>query len=301
MADEKAVTRLAREDAEVDRLRAEIETTRVELGHTIDAIQERLSPARIKQEAKDSVREATIGRVKQMAKNVGEKASDKGRGIFEVMRENPVPLAMIGLGAGWLLMKSRRRERIDYQPRTNERVPIGYEAGYLEGRGLKGNVIERTREGVSDAARSVGEKVSDAGTTLKQKAEEVTNKVTEAASDMTERVGDRVSHVSDRGERELQRARYAYEETPWVGAAVALALGAAAGLSIPSTRRETELIGEKRDELLQRAREAGREKLDAVRSVAEEVIDDVKPVAEQSLREHARDEGLTGGEGSGYR
>jgi ElaB/YqjD/DUF883 family membrane-anchored ribosome-binding protein len=296
MADQKAVTRRVVDNAEVERLRADIATTRLELGHTIDAIQERLSPERIKQEAKDSVREATIGRVKQMVKNAGDKASDKGRGILEVMRDNPVPLAMIGLGAGWLLMKSRRRqERVHYMRSANERVPIGYESGYPGG-GERPNgpgVIERAREEASDAAETVGEKVSDAGTRLKSAAEDVTQRVSEVASEVSERVSEKVSDVSDRGERELQRARYTYEETPWVGAAVALALGAAAGLSIPSTWRERELIGEKRSELLDRVRETGREKLEAVRNMAEEVIDDVKPVAEQSLREHAREEGLT--------
>ena len=297
MADQKAVMRRAVENAEVERLRADIATTRLELGHTIDAIQERLSPQRIKQEAKDSVREATIGRVKQMAKNVGDKASDKGRGILEVMRDNPVPLAMIGLGAGWLLMKSRRRrdDRAHYARPVFDRMPIGYESGYPGGRERpnEAGAMERAREEVSDVARTVGEKVSDAGTKLKSAAEDVTQKVSEVASDVSERVSETVSNVSDRGERELQRARYTYEETPWVGAAVALALGAAAGLSIPSTWRERELVGEKRNELLERARETGREKLEAVRNVAEEVIDDVKPVAQEALREHAREEGLT--------
>ena len=51
MADQRALTRDARENGEVDRLRAEIANTRLELGHTIDAIQERLSPERLKQEA----------------------------------------------------------------------------------------------------------------------------------------------------------------------------------------------------------------------------------------------------------
>jgi ElaB/YqjD/DUF883 family membrane-anchored ribosome-binding protein len=297
MADQKAVMRRGVENAEVERLRADIATTRLELGHTIDAIQERLSPQRIKQEAKDSIREATIGRVKQMAKNVGDKASDKGRGILEVMRDNPVPLAMIGLGAGWLLMRSRRRQedRAQYERPAFDRMPIGYESSYPGGRERPdgAGVIERAREEVSDAARTVGEKVNDAGTKLKSAAEDVTQKVSDVASDVTERVSETVSNVSDRGERELQRARYTYEETPWVGAAVALALGAAAGLSIPSTRRERELIGDKRNDLLDRVRETGREKLEAVRNVAEDVIDDVKPVAEESLREHAREEGLT--------
>ena len=176
-------------------------------------------------------------------------------------------------------------------PPANDRVPIGYESGYLGGRerANEAGVIERAREEVSDAARTVSEKVSDAGTRLRSAAGDVTQKVSEVASDVTERVSETVSQVSDRGERELQRARYTYEETPWVGAAVALALGAAAGLSIPSSWRERELLGEKRNELLERVRETGREKLEAVRNVAEEVIDDVKL---------ARDEGLASDDSS---
>ncbi len=307
MADQKAVIPHTGDSAEVERLRADIASTRVELGHTIDAIQERLSPARLKQEAKDTVREATIGRVKQMAKNAGDKAGDAGRGIFEIMRDNPVPVAMIGLGAGWLLMNSRKRSQTQSGLQVvNDRNALGYESAYVDGRtDMRGGVIGRTRETVSDAAQSLGERVSDVGSAVKNAASDVAEKVTEVASDVGERVGETVSQVSDTGERQLQRARYTYEETPWVGAAVALALGAAAGLSIPRTRREDELLGDKRDALLDRARETGREKLEAVRTVAEEVIDDVKPVAERAVREHAAEEGLvsdaTDSDATGFR
>ena len=69
-----------------------------------------------------------------MAKNAGKRRATKVA-AFSTMRENPLPLAMIGLGAGWLLMKSRRRERerVDYVRATDERVPIGYEAGSTKG------------------------------------------------------------------------------------------------------------------------------------------------------------------------
>ena len=302
MADQKAVTPHAKNNDEVERLRADIETTRVELSNTIDAIQQRLSPARLKQDAKDSVREATIGRVKQMAKNAGEKAGGAGRGIIEVVRDNPVALAMIGLGAGWLFMNSRKRSK--QLGSVNERTAIGYESAYPGGRSELGRetLAERTRESVSDAAHSVGERVSDVREKVRDRASDVVERVTEVASDVAERAGETLGRVSDTSERQLIHARSAYDETPWVGAAVALALGAAAGLSFPRSRREDELIGDKRDALVERVRETGHDKIEAVRHVAEQVVEDVKPVAERSVREHAREEGLIdGSEGSTFR
>lgn len=48
-------------------IRSQIERTRVELGHTIDAIQDRLNPRRVMHEAKDTISDATLGRVRRLA------------------------------------------------------------------------------------------------------------------------------------------------------------------------------------------------------------------------------------------
>ena len=49
-----------------DEIRSQIEQTRAEMSDTIDAIQSRLSPKRVLADAKDSVTEATVGRVKRL-------------------------------------------------------------------------------------------------------------------------------------------------------------------------------------------------------------------------------------------
>ena len=69
-----------------------------------------------------------------------------------------------------------------------------------------------------------------------------------------------------------------------VGAAV-LALGVIAGLAVPSTDKEDELMGETRDRLLDDVKEAGQQALDKGKHVAEAVADKVK--------EEARNQGLT--------
>jgi hypothetical protein len=84
------------DEAEVERV--EIERTRADMGETVDAIQQRLSPESLKEQAKDRVKEATVG-----------KAQGAGSAIVESVRANPVPAALTGIGLGWLLMSARRQ------------------------------------------------------------------------------------------------------------------------------------------------------------------------------------------------
>ena len=95
------------------QIRLQIEQTRDEMSETIDAIQERLSPRNLVEQAKDSVREATVGKVKQMAHNVSDTASDMADStkeaasdLAERVRDNPWPTVLLGLGAAWLYMRN---------------------------------------------------------------------------------------------------------------------------------------------------------------------------------------------------
>ena len=90
--------------AQVEDLENDIAATRYEMTDTVQTIGERLDPANVVQGAKDTVREATVGRVEHMTSNVMETASDAGGGIIETIRRNPIPTAMAAIGIGWLLM-----------------------------------------------------------------------------------------------------------------------------------------------------------------------------------------------------
>jgi len=72
--------------AEVEVLETDIEATRGEMTDTVQTIGERLDPANIVQGAKDTVREATVGRVEQMTSNVMDTAADTGGGVIETIR-----------------------------------------------------------------------------------------------------------------------------------------------------------------------------------------------------------------------
>ena len=115
-----------------DQLRQEIEETRAELTETIDALQDKLDPNRIK----DRAIESTVGRVQEFAHTASEKigpvaekaveaakklseaatpakakAKEKFPALIETARNNPAIMAGVGVAAfviGWAI---RRRGR----------------------------------------------------------------------------------------------------------------------------------------------------------------------------------------------
>jgi ElaB/YqjD/DUF883 family membrane-anchored ribosome-binding protein len=79
-----------------------------------------------------------------------------------------------------------------------------------------------------------------------------------------------------------------YRENPLALGGIALALGLAIGMSAPRTRREVEMLGDKRDRLMEKAREQVAETKEKVEGVVEKVL----PEVQTAVREAAREEGL---------
>ena len=96
------------------------------------------------------------------------------------------------------------------------------------------------------------------------------------------------SEMPDRVQTRVRRARGGLrelvEERPLAVGAASLAIGLLAGLALPATEREDELLGDARDEMVESARAAGREALDKGIEVASSAVERVKEsVREQEL------------------
>lgn len=134
------------EDADLSQrtsqIRGEIEQTREEMTETIDAIQEKLRPSNIVANATDRVKQATSERMRSMADMASGTANDMmeyGRDAYGTVagevRQNPLPLAMIGIGAAWLLMgrssssSSSPRGRSGYQRNSGWNSRSAYAGG----------------------------------------------------------------------------------------------------------------------------------------------------------------------------
>lgn len=74
-------------DESVEELRSGIEQTRASLSETIDAIQDKLDPQKLKQQATDAVREATLGRAQEIGHTVSQHAQEAATRAQEIAHD----------------------------------------------------------------------------------------------------------------------------------------------------------------------------------------------------------------------
>lgn len=134
-----------RVDAETEAIREDIEQTRTEMARTVDEIQARLNPETIVEHVKEAAKEtannaldnvkqtvhdATIGKVENMVNNVSESARETSSGLMGIIKENPIPSALVGLGLGWLYMKRQNNSASNQQVQPVYAAPTGYVSSY---------------------------------------------------------------------------------------------------------------------------------------------------------------------------
>lgn len=219
-----------------DAIRHDIEQTRAQMSGTIDEIQERLNPKRLMDEAKETVREATVGKVTGMMNNATRSAGS----MVDRIKENPVSAAMIGAGAWWLLTKLPGNGRSSSYARDY--------GNYSSGRGQSSYGGDSGWSGRTGESGGIGDMARNA---------------TEMVGDYTSRGREQVNEMANDTERAFNRWM---RENPLAVGAAAVAVGAMIGTAIPETRRERELIGDTRDRLVDAAKDLATQKVEQVAS-----------------------------------
>lgn len=248
------------DEAAVTEKVAEIEATREEMTGTVEAIGDRLDPKRIVDDAKETVREATVGKVETMAAQAGETFSDAGMavqgagsGLLETVKKNPVPAAMAALGIGWLLT---HRESGDSKSSNGYRS--GSSASWQRQDDYAWAQPGRSHDMRSDADRTgpaekIGQTVGDAAETVGQRV-----------GDVGDRLGELPRTVGDSGV--MRQAQRLLDESPLAVGAAALAVGATIGMVLPSTRMERDVLGPTSQKLIGTAEQKATEAIQEARS-----------------------------------
>jgi gas vesicle protein len=172
-----------------DVIRRQIEDTRAQMTSTISEIGERLSPDYLIDKAKTSVREATVERFRDMSYQANRRVEGMSNSMSDTVRANPLPVALIGLGLGWLIM-SERNKRQDFDTRGQYRT-TGYR--YYEGNDGPG-AMEQARHRLDDAADMVQDRAAD----IQNRVSGTAQRMGESVSDTASRVGDTVSGTASR-------------------------------------------------------------------------------------------------------
>jgi hypothetical protein len=239
------------------QIRADMAQTRAEMSETIDAIQTRLSPQHLMQEAKETVRDATVGKVKDMMTSATDKAADLAEDVqggaleaVDYVKQNPIPAALIGASIAWLLMRT-----------SAGRTGPGYSRHrQYGGRGVRPVYGEDLNAATGDPSyRTAASRDTGPG--------------------VTERIQDGWQHYSRRAETQFQRW---IRENPLAVGAAALAVGAAVGLSAPATDTENAWLGEARDGLVERVQDVAKDTVTQATQAVENVSQAVDSMAQSN-------------------
>jgi ElaB/YqjD/DUF883 family membrane-anchored ribosome-binding protein len=233
----------AEEGDDVEATRAQIEQTRADLSETIDAIQQKLSPQNLAEQAKSTVRDATVGKAGDMVSNVtdtakqavsnagdtakqavssagdtaketvssaGDSAKGFGSTFVETVRQNPVPAALAGIGLGWLFMSARKQSssQVQYQPREyDSELPYSYSGDYsyrYRDYGDKGTA----RQTLNKAQDAVGNVTDRAQSAMGDTVSQAQDKAGQVAGQVQDTAGQMADQVQSQASQLSNQAQY---------------------------------------------------------------------------------------------
>lgn len=166
--------------SDTDRLRADIEDTRADLGHDVDALTEKVDPRRMADRSLQSIRDTAVdvkeqvmGTGSDLAEGVSVTAAEAVRAPIRGTRGNPLAAGLIAFGVGWLLgsvlpMSETEREAAGRALEAAE--PVRDEV--ME---VADQLKEGMREPVQEAAQQIKESATAASGAVKETATNAMN------------------------------------------------------------------------------------------------------------------------------
>lgn len=214
------------------------------------------------------------------------------------VKENPIPVALIGAGVGLMVVGGVRRYRRAQLEDAYER--FGYhDEGPLEHPEYRAQGA--TTGGASEKAERARDRLGDA----RAKVEEAKAKGREKLSDARHQGSEKWANTKLRGQEVKQRAGREYQqakrraeqgyhraeqslgrmmhERPLAVGAAALAAGAAIGLLLPRSSMENRALGPSRDKLMDMARR----KAEAARDIAEMTLQHAAETARTEVEQRS--------------
>ncbi|HEV2550207.1 MAG TPA: DUF3618 domain-containing protein [Stellaceae bacterium] len=226
----------------------DIADTRAELGELLDEIERRLAPRQLLERGMNMLKDAT--------------------GLGETIRRNPVPLALIGVGVGWMLLSEGTRGRVseragDLARQLRDKV-TGSTASTEPG-DPAAYALEEPAAGYAYARQKSGRVMGE--------AEERPSRLSDAARQGMERAGEYAGAAGERLNDMRSRIGALVEDRPLVLGVLGILAGALVALLLPRRELEDRLVGSAGEDMRRRAGQLGREAADRAQEVMERTAD----------------------------
>lgn len=254
-----------------DQIEREVEQTRGDLDRTVEALKSKMSPGQLLDEAMSAFGGGAGG---QMFANLGTQ-----------VRDNPLPVALIGAGVAWLMMgqgsrgsgAGSLREDRSFSPNAPSMGAEAYRVDPTYGeQGAEGRVGGPQGAG---EAHGLVDKASDMASNIGEQAKAGASKVADAAASAKEAVTSRVSdalhgasaaghQAADYGRQVQDTLATLFRNEPLIVGALGLTVGIAVGAALPATSLENKYVGELRDKVVDKGKEVAQQGLDAAKDLA---------------------------------
>lgn len=303
--------------------REDIESTRAELSSTIDAIQDRLDPEVLSEQAKETAHDVTdyaISEAKVAAREITDHAIEQAReAVQEITGQAKTALRDATLGkvetmartasdtaGGW---RQSVVETIKANPMPAALVGLGvgwmllnrpsgstgastyangteaWAADIPAGRyGYQTHPYDTGRAGaVSGAQESVGRVADQAQQTATHAAQNIQGTANQVMEQVQQTSGQLADQVQEQASRAQSFLSRQLDENPLLVGAVAVAIGGVLAGTVRSTPQEDQMLGTARDNLMGSARELTQDTMQKVGRV----VDEVQSTAKEEAREQS--------------
>jgi len=227
---------------------------------------------------------------------VGPSIRRANRATGAFVATNAVPISLLGFGAGWLMMSSRRRSAPMRDERARARaaaIPssISIEAESLTtGRGQ--TEIAEIKEEIVDIAKGATGRMHDVAEGVRKSVRHASSEARHRAAEIKERTVHQVEHashvVSERATAikketgiKLDHAKEATKHLAETNPLLLLALSLGAGMStaaiFPASKAEKRLMGSARDRLIEEASDTASRVGNVARTTAREMRKNISP------------------------
>jgi hypothetical protein len=266
-------------------IEADVERTRARVTQTIDALRDSMSPGQIMDQIVDYARDSG--------------GADFTRNMGAALRDNPLPVLLIGAGIGWLMLSGQngkagvpaRRPALAGPPASGpgmmERV-AGSSARLQEGAGqlassvgsAAGHAVGSVQDAVSSVASSASRAVSGMAGGVASAAGSAGESARAYRHDARHMAGQGMDAVSQTAGQFDDQIRQGWSrmsaEQPLVLGALGLALGAALGAMLPRTETEDRLVGEASDAVSRQVGDTMRQQYGQARDIVSGRVEEAR-------------------------
>ena len=231
-----------------EQIETEIEQTRGAMSDTLQAIERRLSPNRLVDEAMQTMRNINIS----------------NSPVFDAIRDNPLPLAVAGIGLGWLALAALGSGGREAGQGGGGRVagdPPGGWAGYGAGAATGG--------GNGSGSEVTSAEDGEGGLHAGNGGAKLGRRIERFSDNLRGRAGDIAARGSD-----------VFQDHPVAVGLLAMVAGLALGLALPRGRRVYELVESAADSGEQALRKTGKVIRHAAAAVGEGATQTVQRASE---------------------